>query len=165
MPAINQLFVLIAIAFIAFIARFVIALFRGEIEVRLRIKKFAMVTLRILGVVIVLVVCMLSCFTQVSALLTDALSAEFISDARIGLKMVFGTESVLSAVQLIGTASVVMFGLLSCSACLYAVLYSVVKWYEDNGCRISICTGTKKYTDAAVYPNRKICFLLSRNLN
>lgn len=164
MDVFKYFWIAIVAFFVLLIVRYVVLFARGETEIRSKIKKFSAALLISTVVIGVGTVSLLACFTQFSQMLKDVLSPEFIPETRLVLKSVFGTESVFSSIQILGSFSLLLFGFFSCSSCVYAVCtkISVDRIRETKEEEYDIFNNGQKVLS---FPKRKICYLFARNLN
>lgn len=155
---------ILALLVLALIAvRILVLRISGVSDLRRRIRRFNRNTLWATFALIIGSACTLACFSQFSDAMTKALSSEFIADSRLLLKMLFGTESVFSAVQIFFTFSMLLFGFLSWSYCLYAVC----RFVSCQLCEGRTTVRTLRVAECSYHfvPKRKLCYLFSRNLN
>lgn len=147
-----------------FIGRYAMRFARGEKEVKSKIKKFSCVMLLFAVVISVGTLSLMACFTQLSQVLHNALSVDYIADCREVLKTVFGTESLLSAIQFLWSFALLLFGLFSCSSCVYAVCVNIdlrgIKESDEEKCEF-----VRRGQQNRIFANRKLCYLFARNIN
>lgn len=164
MSIFHYVLIFTAVLCLMFIGRYAMLFARGEKEVKSKIKKFSCVMLSFAAVIAVGTFSLMACFTQLSQILRNALSVDYIADCREVLKTVFGTESLLSAIQFLGSFALLLFGLFSCSSCVYAVcvnieLHGTKKTDEEK--RVTVCRSRQ----SRIFANRKLCYLFARNIN
>lgn len=99
------------------------------------IRKMAVCLLSFSTVCFVGVIILISTFSYASDFFNSVLSPEFIAETRLVLKAVFGSESVFTSLQMLGTLSLFLFSFASCAFFAYGlcVLLMYRKTYGKEG--------------------------------
>lgn len=156
---------ILTVAFcLMFIGRYAVLFARGEKGVKSKIKKFSRAILTFAAVLAVGTCGLMACFTQLSQVLYNALSVDYIADCREVLKTVFGTESLFSAIQFLWSFAMLLFGLFSCSSCVYAVCVNIELRAAD-GRGGERCETVRSGRQIRIFAGRKLCYLFARNIN
>lgn len=119
------LLILICVVVVALLLR------RGGVaEICKRIRKMAVWLLSFSVACFVGVVLLLSTFAYSSDYFSSVLSPEFITETRLVLKAVFGSESVFTSLQMLGTLSLFLFTFASCAFGVYGVCVLLLRRAE-----------------------------------
>jgi hypothetical protein len=109
-------FALMAIMFFA-----LVVFVKQDDKLKRAIKKFALNSILFVLVCVAALFGMMSYFTPFSEYLSDIIRPEHIQSLRLVLRMVFGTESVFSSIQLMISLLLVALSLLSGLFCVFAI--------------------------------------------
>ena len=103
-------------------------------EIKSRVRKIGT---RLLSISVFLCLCfvvLISTFSYASDYFTTVLSADFIANSRLILKLTFGSESVFTSMQLLGALSLFLFSFASFAVCIYFVGTFILRGFlgKDN---------------------------------
>ena len=112
---------------------FALLLRRGGVaEICKRIRKMAVWLLSFSVACIVGVVLLITTFSYTSDYFNSVLSPEFITETRLVLKAVFGSESVFTSLQMLGALSLFLFTFASCAFGVYGVCVLLLRRAESG---------------------------------
>ncbi|MGN0817846.1 MAG: hypothetical protein ACI4L9_02650 [Candidatus Coproplasma sp.] len=92
---------------------------------------------------------LISTFTYASEFFTSVLSADFIADGRLILKVLFGSESVFTSLQMLGALSLFLFSFASFAFCICFVRFFLIRNFYDNKNGLEDCS-----EEAEIVPDR-----------